>query len=215
MNESEMLRKAIAEERVPRDLEARVRTRLARERSIEWRRPASSFALLAVVLVGMQVYALQSIKKLFRIGADDHVHCAIAGVYPRQTQRVQMELGLGPFAPMLQPVLDQAGGLPVVSAHRCTAEGRNYVHIILRQDRTLISVVLTRRMQGDTFPRAIGVRTVHAADITIHEGMSENYSVAGFQSGDFLAYIVSNLPDGQNNDLAVRLAPVIRKYTGA
>ena len=49
---------------------------------------------------------------------------------------------------MLQPVIDEASAGPptpdaVESAHRCTVNGRAYVHIILRRDGMLISVILT------------------------------------------------------------------------
>jgi hypothetical protein len=47
----------------------------------------------------------------------------------------------------------------------------------------------------------------------LHEGNREGYSVAGFESGAYLAYVVSALPGPQNKELAGRLEPVIDRFT--
>jgi hypothetical protein len=174
----------------------------------------SSLAMLAVVIGGVSYYAVRKTNELFDIGVNDHLHCAIAGTYPHQTQRTEMAEGLGgQFAPMLQPLLDADGLSEVLSAHQCTAAGRAYIHIILRRDQTPVSVILTRRGDQEVFPRALGGRVVRAAGIRLHEGTRDGYSVAAFESGAYLAYVVSALPGRQNDELAIRLAPVIDRYT--
>jgi len=125
-----------------------------------------------------------------------------------------MTAGLGvQFAPMLQPLLDADGLDEVVSAHHCTAAGREYIHILLRRGQTLVSIVLTQRGDQEVFPRALASRIVHAAGIPLHEGTRDGYSVAAFESGAYLAYVVSTLRSQQNSELASRLAPVIERYT--
>lgn len=213
------LRRAMDGEPVPRDLETRVRGRLARPGSAS-RGPSSSgrlissLALLAVVLAGTQYYAVAKTRRLFQTGVDDHIRCAIAGAYPRQNSREEMIGALGPWAPILQPVVDQAPGNSLVSAHRCTVNGRNYVHIILRRNQTLISLIMTRRAEGETFPRSLTARVVNVSGISLHEGALEGYSVSGFVSGAWLGYVISGLPGGNNEELARRVAPVIARYTG-
>jgi hypothetical protein len=213
-------RDAFENEPVPNDLEAQVRARLAQSqpsRGLDWK-PVAGVSMLVLVLVLTQYYAGKKIVSLLRIGLDDHVHCAIAGVYPHQTQRVEMIDGLGPqFAPMLQPVIDQASlGRPtpdaVQSAHRCTVNGRSYVHIILRRDGVLISVILTRRSSTEVFPRAIAARVVHASGITLHDDSLDGYAVSGFESGAWLGYVISGLPAPENDALSARLAPVVRRF---
>jgi hypothetical protein len=39
------------------------------------------------------------------------------------------------------------------------------------------------------------------------------YSVAGFESGEWLGYVVSAMPDSRNRELAERIAPVVENYT--
>jgi hypothetical protein len=165
----------------------------------------SSLAMLAVVIGGVLYYATRKTNELLDIGVNDHVQCAIAGTYPRQTQRAEMAAGLGTqFAPMLQPLLDAAGAdYTVVSAHHCTAAGRAYVHVILRRGPTLVSVILTQHGDQEVFPRG---------PAALHTGSRDGYSAAGFESGGYLAYIVSALPGPQNKALAGRLRPVIDRF---
>jgi hypothetical protein len=218
VNQQQRLQKAVDNEPVPRDLEARVRTRLGRSPrrgTSGWGRLASSIALLVFMLGGTQYYVVTKTRELLRVGLDDHVHCAIEGEYPRQTSKAAGIEALGPYSPMLQPVLDQLAGDSLVSAHRCTVNGRDYVHMILRRNNMLISVIMTRREKADAFPRAIGMRTFEASGIPVHGGDMSGYAVAGFEAGNYLGYVVSGLPGQQNDQLAGRVAPVIRRYTGA
>jgi hypothetical protein len=213
VNQQQRLQQAVDNEPVPRDLEARVRTRLesAPARGLSgWGRLASSVALLVFMLGGTQYYAAQKIHELLQIGENDHVHCAIEGEYPRQTSKAEGLQALGPYSLMLQPILNQFPGDDLVSAHRCTVNGRAYVHIILRRKGMLISVIMTRHEDGEVFPRAIGI-----GKASVHENELGGYAVAGFQAGNYLAYVISGLPGQQNKPLAERVMPVIRRYTGA
>jgi hypothetical protein len=163
----------------------------------------SSFAMLALAIGGVTFYSVRKTGELFDIGVNDHIRCAIAG---RSPDRIP---GLGTqFAPMLQPVLDAAGAdYTTVSAHRCNVDDRAYMHIILRQltqSHTLVSIILTRRGDQEIFPRALAG--------PLHEGKRDGYSVAAFQSGAYLVYIVSAPPGQQNGALAARVAPVIERY---
>jgi hypothetical protein len=166
-------------------------------------RLASSVAMLILVIGGVWYYAVRRTGELFDVGVNAHVQCAIAETYPERTQ------GLGDkFAPMLQPVLDAAAGAlgsaALVSAHRCTVADRAFVHIILRRGTTLISVILTQRGDREDFPRL---------PAALHTGSRDGYSVAAFESGAYLAYIISTLPGRQNRELAARLEPIIDRFT--
>jgi len=160
----------------------------------------SSVAMLVVVIGGVWFYSIRKTAELFDFGVNDHVRCAIAIAVPRET-------GLGTaFAPMLQPAADAAGrDYTAVSDHRCNVDGRAYTHIILRRGQTLVSIILTRRGGEEVFPRTLAGRA-------LHEGRRDGYSVAAFESGAYLGYIVSSLAGPQNGELAARVAPVIEGY---
>lgn len=161
-------------------------------------RLVSSVAMLILVIGGVWYYSVRRTGELFDIGVNDHAQCAIVDNYPGRTQ------GLGDqFAPMLQPVLDAATGFALVSAHRCTVSDRAYVHIILRRGTTLISVILTQRGPQEDFPRLSGA---------LHAGSRDGYSVAAFESGGYLAYVISTLSEGQNREFALRLEPIIDRF---
>lgn len=169
--------------------------------------------MLVAVVVAMQIYSVRITNDLLRIGADDYEHCTLAGKLPHQADKKEMALGLGPFGPLLQPVIDQTPGDEVVAAHQCSVNGRNYFEIVLQRERTLISVVLTKREDTEVFPRSLLGDTIKASGITVHQGLVDGYAVAGFQSAGYLAYVVAALPKDETGALAARLAPVIRRYT--
>jgi hypothetical protein len=214
VKENELLQRAIDNEPVPRDLEARVRARLASPgRSAGWGRLVPSLVMLVIVIAGVLFVSHRKTNDLLALGINDHVHCAIAGNYPRQTTRVEMTEGLGPqFAPMLQPVVEASDMDSIVSAHRCTIMGRSYVHVILRRGQMLLSVILTRRGNGDVFPGEALARMVHHSEVPLHDASMAGYSVAGFESGAWLGYVVSAMPDSRNRELAERIAPVVENY---
>jgi hypothetical protein len=204
------LRDALDNEPVPRDLEAKVRARLDAGASWSpWPRLIPGLAMLVFLAGFVGFYDVTQTRRLLRIGIADHLHCAIEGEYPKQTDRAAMTGALGPYSLMLRPILDQAPGDAVVSAHRCTIGGRAYVHVILRRDGKMLSVILTKRAEGESFPRMM------ARAASIRDGELDGYAVSGFNAGGSLGYVVSSMPLQQNQELAVKLAPVIRRYTGA
>lgn len=164
--------------------------------------------MLVLVIGGVSFYSVRKTDDLLDLGVNGHVRCAVGNAYSLQE-------GLGEqFAPMLQPVLDAAGReYTLASAHRCDIDGRSYVAIVLRRDRTLVSAILTRRSEQEVFPRALAARTVHAPGIQLHEGRRNGYSVTAFETGPYLGCIVSALPEQLNSELAARVAPVMDRYT--
>jgi hypothetical protein len=175
-------------------------------------------AVLAVIAGLWRYTAHKRLDELLRVGLNDHVHCGIAGGYPHMKQRLEMTAGLGQeFAPMLQPLIDRAAEGratldAVESAHRCTVNGRAYVHIILKRGDTLISVIVTRRTADEAFPRTLAARLIRASGVELHQESLEGYAVSGFESGRWLGYVVSGLPAAENGALAARLAPVVRRF---
>jgi hypothetical protein len=208
------LKSALDSEPVPRDLEARVRASLERPIS-PWPRLLPGLAMLGLMLVFLAFNGITGTNELLRVGLRDHLHCAIGGVYPKQDgNRAEMTKALGPYSLMLQPILDQTPGDPVVSAHRCTIAGRNYVHIIVRREGKLLSVMMTKREKGEAFPRLFS-SGLYSKTQSVRDGELDGYSVSGFTAGGYFGYVASSLPMEQNRELAVKLAPVLRRYTGA
>lgn len=156
--------------------------------------------MLVVAIGGVSYYSVRTTNELLDIGLNAHVQCAVAGTDAERAQGLGTE-----FGPMLRPLTEAAGkDYTLVSAHPCTALGRAYVQVILLRGQMPMSVILTRRGEQEVFPRMLSA---------LHEGSRDGYSVAGFESGAYLAYIVSALPGQQNKELAGRLEPVIDRFT--
>ena len=164
----------------------------------------SSVAMLVVAAVGVSYYSVRKTNELFDIGVKAHVQCAVARYESQSAQASAL-------ADALKAAL-AAGGMRIVALQTCSAAGREYTHIVLRQGSDAVSVALTRRGEQEIFPRAFAGHVVNTAGIPIHEATRGAYRVAAFDAGPYLAYVVSALPDAESDALAARLAPLISQY---
>jgi hypothetical protein len=171
-------------------------------------------SLPGFILIIVAVNTVTTTHRLLRLGTAVHRQCAVAATYPKQTDRQQMTQALGPYSLMLQPILDQMPGDKVISAHRCTIEGHLYMHVIIEHQGKPVSIAITKGDDGDKFPRLFS-GGIYSGPSAVRETDLDGYSAAGFTAGRYLGFVVSSMSAGANQDLAERLAPVIRKYTGA
>jgi hypothetical protein len=94
-------------------------------------------------------------------------------------------------------------------AHQCTYAGRRFIHLTMRKGSDVISLVVTRKNPDETF-RTLSP-AVGAAGVPIYQASAANYQVAGFESENYLAYVVSDLNAAANLDIAAALAPAVRQ----
>jgi hypothetical protein len=186
----------------------------ARAATSPWPRVLPGVSLMLFMTIIVTVNSVTQTHRLLRLGTAVHSECAVGKTYPKQTDRKQMIDALGPYSVMLQPILDQMPGDTVVSAHRCTIEGHAYMHVIVEHQGKPVSIAMTRRDEGDVFPRIFS-GGIYANPAAVREADLDGYSIAGFSAGKYLGYVASSMSAGANQDLAERLAPVIRRYTGA
>jgi|ERR1019366_1529858 hypothetical protein len=165
----------------------------------------SSLAMLVLAVGGVWFYSVRKTNELFDIGVNAHVQCTIASDLKSGSTNGRLARDLAAAAK----------GDSVVADRQCTAAGRDFELVVLQQNGTLVSVALTQRGEQEVFPRALAGRVVDVAGIAVHEGTRQGYAEAAFETGSWLAYVVSALPDRENNDLAERLAPTIQRHAGA
>jgi hypothetical protein len=48
--------------------------------------------------------------------------------------------------------------------------------------------------------------------VPVYQSAATRYQVAGFEAGDFLAYVVSDLKSKANLHIAANLAPAVREF---
>ncbi|HXM39773.1 MAG TPA: hypothetical protein VN924_00890, partial [Bryobacteraceae bacterium] len=220
------LQTAVRAAPLPLDLEAKVRR--AVRRSVNAPRPRTGlWAVAAAVLVIVCVSLANRLRldsnpeeailrktsgrlaAVLNVGLRDHLHCAVFRKYSKQPEAArEMAADLGPgfadLAPLVQAKL--TGDFRIIQAHHCNAGGREYTHFIITGGAgggKIVSLVLTRRQPGE---RLIG---------GIHQAGVDRFQVVGFESRDYLAYVISDLDAQQNLQLAATLAPTVREYLAA
>jgi len=98
-----------------------------------------------------------SIPPILRVGLGDHAKCAVYKEYPNQHPTFdQMAHDLGQYkelVPIVQMKLEP--GYRVATAHQCRYRGRNFVHVTMRRGAALVSLVISRRVEGESLKKLI------------------------------------------------------------
>jgi anti-sigma factor (TIGR02949 family) len=230
------LKSAVQAQAVPPELPALVRERIRQQESRSWLSMNWRYAMTAaVLLIGAAIWVGPSVTPLpdvtdraaqatyiqkisaavgpvFQPGLCDHIHCAVFRKYPQYPPSLQeMESRLGDEYQGLLPLVGPAvpEGYKVVLAHQCTYAGRRFVHLTARKGTDVISLVITRKNDGETF-RALSPGA-NASGVPVYQASTESYQVAGFESEHYLAFVVSTLKGKANLQIAEALAPTVRQ----
>lgn len=210
------LKIAAESEAVPPHLETRVRASLRStpENRVTWRAPVWGLAAtLAVLAVGFFMLRRkddsyiatlsQSVSSVMRIGLGDHLHCTILRKQPSAPSPLEkMTKELGPEYAALLPAVQAHVPLnyQVLDAHKCYYQAREFVHLVMNQGDRFISVVVANRQPGESFP--------NLAPALAQTG---NFRIAAFESNKHLVYVISELPEKQNQKLMAALASDLQK----
>jgi anti-sigma factor (TIGR02949 family) len=150
--------------------------------------------------------------RILGIGLSDHVHCAIESGYAIEnldydTNNVDAEyLGLVPL------VKERVGSdFGIVAAHHCISGERDFIHFILRNTTATLSVVITKR-RGENFPSDDRATLRETSGAPLYGMRMQDYAVVGFESGDYFAFVISNLSTADNERIASNVAPAVRSF---
>jgi len=235
------LKGAVQNQSVPEDLPARLRAALREESrsSFAWTRWASVAAAVLVVAGlwvelprwarpalpdladrrGQDVFiqrASASLSAVLKVGLGDHIHCSIFRKYPKNPPSVaETAQKLGPAYQDLVPLVKARvpEEFRIILAHQCGYQGRRFVHLTLTNGSSLLSLVITRKQPGESM-QALTVSD-HASGVAVYQAAAQNYDVAGFETDQFLAYVVSDLGARQNLQIAYALAPSVHRFLAA
>ena len=119
---------------------------------------------------------------------------------------------LGPeYAGLLPLVKSQVpGDLQIVMAHRCSYHGRKFVHLALRNDSKLLSMVISLKREGESFTKENLPPVLSESGIPMYQTGVQRFEIAGFESRNHLVFIVSDLPGRKNLEILTALAPSIK-----
>ena len=165
---------------------------------------------------GQNVYIQKvsaTLAAVLKVGLGDHIHCSIFRKYPKDPPPVEkMEADLGASYQGLLPVVRAAvpDGYRVIMAHECDYAGRKFIHLTFEKDGALLSLVVARRKDGESLGAL--VPALETSGVPVYQSAAARYQVAGFEAGDFLAYVVSDLNSKANLQIAANLAPAVREF---
>ena len=227
----ELLKGAVLKDSAPTDLQERIRRSIRKNSSTSWQRwMLAAAAMIALIAGGSGVVQLlkrgapvpsdatsslgSADAQLLKIGLDDHVHCAVdSGFANRVFTEEEMLAKLGPdFSGLVAAVQAKAPeNYRVVVGHRCKFNGRDYIHMILKSPETALSLVLTRK-HGESFLGDTAAAILESSGVPIHEARIKDLEIAGFETGDFLAFVVSDLGHQEHLQMASTLAPSVLEF---
>ena len=150
--------------------------------------------------------------QVLKIGFDNHVFCTIDhNLANKQFTVEQMSERLGAdyagLVALVKEKMPQA--YTVVVGHRCHYQGREFIHLIMRDQDDVVSLVITRK-NGEAFPKDGVAGIVQAAGVPIYQAAWANQQVAGLETRDHLVFVVSNETSDANLQIATRLVPSVR-----
>jgi len=229
------LKPAVQSVPTPPYLEAKVRASLREPQPARrWWAPAAAAAAVTVLSVGaitgyhfghfrltpgsQESYIASvsgDIGTLMRVGLGDHVHCAVFRKYPQNPPSPEeMASAIGPdFAGVIPLVREHApGDLRLVLAHRCTYHDRHFVHLILKNDSRLLSVIFTRKSEGPPVTAGDLAPAWTEGGLPTYQSSVQRFQIASFQSRDYLVYIISDTPAQQNLATMQAMAPSLSAY---
>jgi len=225
-----LLRKAVEHEIVPPGLNRKIQNKLRegtihRERVSFWSRWAMVAAMILLLCVaGWGTYRVwnlyhqsnlsQLTASILKIGLGDHIHCAIDSQFAKQHYTFEkMSQELGPEYAGLVPLVKKRipPEFEIVAAHRCSFNGRRFVHLVLKNRETVLSLAITKK-EGESFPQGGLLAAWSASGVPLYEDQVHGMEVAGFETRDYLAFVVSNLDKKQNLEIASNLAPAVHGF---
>ena len=160
---------------------------------------------------------------IMRIGLRDHIHCSVFRNYPKNAPTAEeilnprSEKGVKPIS------TEYAGLIPIVRsqvpekyrmtlAHRCTYSGREYIHLSLRDESNMLSLVITRKVNGESFRADDLLPALSESGIPMYQTGIQRFQISAFETSDYFVYFISDLGRRQNTDLMLALAPPVKGF---
>ncbi|MBA3766980.1 MAG: hypothetical protein H0W99_08330 [Acidobacteria bacterium] len=152
-----------------------------------------------------------------RFAVGDHRNCAIKFDLPEAP--IDLEVAGRKYdhayINLAKAVTDQLAGasgeMEFVEAHSCVFEGRRFAHLVLRQHNRLISFLVTDLNAPEMSERPVQAETKGSPQI-IACSQVEGYQVSCFETSSHAIFVVSDLSEADNLNLARVLAPAIYQH---
>ncbi|MCU1273747.1 MAG: putative transrane anti-sigma factor [Bryobacterales bacterium] len=155
------------------------------------------------------------LSSIFQVGLRDHVHCAVFRKYPKDPPAfAEMARELGPQYAGLIPLV--RARVPdeyrAITAHHCSVKARSYTHLVLRSPSSLLSLIITKKNAGESFQAFKLEPVLQAAGVPVYRARASRFQVAAFETQAYLAFVISDLPEESNLQLAGAMAPSVQGF---
>jgi Putative zinc-finger len=227
MRVRDALQRAVVNQPVPESVRADVLRSLRESQPRSFVRPSTTrwaIGLASIAFILLSLFAAnwmslrrgeQLVASILKLGVSDHIVCAIKGHnYPEVANppdQIRNKLGAR-YAVLLQVVQERLPGFEVLEGHICSIPGsdRKYVHFITRGQGTILSVILTER-DGAALPTDKLLLRADSGGLGIYRDHLSGMEIAGFESGQYFAFVVSDLNQKELLQVARRLAPALNE----
>jgi hypothetical protein len=135
----------------------------------------------------------EQIEAVLKIGVADHVYCVIDSNITRLVfTPEQMALSIGKEYIGLVSILERtlARDFQVPVAHRCTVNGREYFHLVIKKREQVISLIISRK-KGEEYPPQPSSNRAEVLGIPLYQARLRGLDVVGFETSDHLVFVVS------------------------
>ena len=80
------------------------------------------------------------------------------------------------------------------------------MHLVVKKDDQLLSVVVATRKEGESFPASQLVPGLRQAGLSFYQDRAEDYQIAAFEAKGHLVYVISRMPAERNLQVMVAMA---------
>jgi hypothetical protein len=242
MNEEDLklrqqLQRAVRSTEVPPYLENKIRANI---RGTQARQPLqfrygwmAAAAALALAVFGGIAYQLghlrltassqesyiasvsNQVASILRVGLRDHLHCAYFRKFPKESPRLEdIEKKLPASYRGMIPIVKKnvPSGFQLMITHECGFHDRKFIHLALKRNSELLSVVLAVKRDGESFKTEELIPALTEAGIPFYQTGVQHFQVAAFESDRHLIYVISDLSQAQNMQAMTAMAPELKEY---
>ena len=232
---NERLKRAVHRVEVPPFLEARIRNHIRTVKpSRRWLprlvpvtiAAASIFGLVMAYQLGHLRLTVRSqesyigtvstqIATLMRVGLGDFIHCSVFRKYPKNPPTTEefIEKMTPHYAGLIPIVRSQVpDSYRMMLAHQCSYHRRKFVHLSLMSDTNMLSLVITRKADGESFSTEDMLPALVQAGIPMYQSSVQRFQMTAFETRDYLVYFISDLTKQQNTQLMLALGPKVKDF---
>lgn len=228
------VRAAVTSVEVSPFLAERIRARLAEpERPrLAWRTWAAAAAVVTVAVAG-SVIAIRNrpqpfhqldrvsqnayiervstgLSRILKVGFGHHLHCLIARNPAKGKDQPVLDKEWIPLMHEVRRIVPAE--YEMLMAHKCSWQKRPFVHFAFRGRGKQLSLIMTRKREGEVFQVDQILPELRAHGIAVYQQGAAGYEVTGFESSQYLAFLVSDLDRDSNLKMAAALAVPVREF---